>query len=46
MRTVTTNLNGEGVWVGQAEAQVSTNPPAWEVDPHAVGQPTNLFTYF
>jgi hypothetical protein len=46
LRTVTTNLNGEGVRVGQAEANESgTN---WEVNPGAtqVGQPTNLFTYY
>jgi hypothetical protein len=42
--TVTTNLNGMGVRVGQAEA----GAPYWEVNPGSsgVGQPTNLFTYF
>jgi hypothetical protein len=46
LRTVTTNLNGAGVRVGQAEANESgTN---WEVNPGAsgVGQPTSLFTYY
>ncbi|MDE3068078.1 MAG: S8 family serine peptidase [Verrucomicrobiota bacterium] len=42
---MTTNLNGAGVRVAQAEAELSTNPPTWEVAPGAVGQPTNLFTY-
>ncbi|MGH7952293.1 MAG: hypothetical protein ACREFE_10290, partial [Limisphaerales bacterium] len=46
LRMVTTNLNGAGIPVGQAEAQDSTNPPTWEVNPGAVGQLTNLFTYF
>jgi hypothetical protein len=42
LQTVTTNINGAGIRVGQAEAGV----PNWEVNPGAVGQPTNLFTYF
>lgn len=42
LRTVTTNVNGAGIRVGQAEA----GAPYWEVNPGAVGQPTNLFTYF
>jgi hypothetical protein len=42
LRTVTTNVNGAGIHVGQAEA----GAPNWEVNPGAVGQPTNLFTYF
>jgi hypothetical protein len=44
LQTVTTNLNGAGVPVGQAEAQSGSG--VWEVNPSAVGQPTNLFTYF
>jgi hypothetical protein len=44
LQAVTTNINGTGIRVGQAEA----GAPYWEVDPgaSAVGQPTNLFTYF
>jgi hypothetical protein len=42
LRAVTTNINGAGIRVGQAEA----GAPYWEVNPGAVGQPTNLFTYF
>src|ERR1035437_3652985 len=41
LRAVTTNLNGAGMKVGQAEASA----PAFEVKPSAVGQPTNLFTW-
>jgi subtilase family protein len=41
LRAVTTNLDGTGVNVGQAEASA----PDFEVDPNAVGQPTNLFTW-
>ena len=46
LRATTTNLNGAGVRVGQAEAEVSAG--AWEVCPtnDRVTQPTNLFTYF
>jgi hypothetical protein len=44
LRSVTTNINGTGISVGQAEA----GTPYWEVNPGAlgVGQPTNLFTFF
>jgi hypothetical protein len=42
LQAVTTNVNGAGIRVGQAEA----GAPNWEVNPGAVGQPTNLFTYF
>jgi len=45
LRAVTTNLNGSGIRVAQPEAEVSTNPPSFEVDPANVGQSTNLFTY-
>jgi hypothetical protein len=50
LQTVTTNLNGAGVTVGQPEADDPGTPPGtntWEVRPDAtgVGQPTNLFTY-
>jgi hypothetical protein len=45
LRAVTTNLNGAGISVGQAEAgyESATN---WQVNPGAVGQPSSLFTYF
>ncbi len=45
LRTVTTNLNGQGIRVGQAEA--GDPLPYWEVDPTniSVEQPINLFTY-
>jgi hypothetical protein len=50
LRQVTTNLNGSGVHVGQAEAQLPPPPVgAWEVNPTqtspAVNRPTNLFSY-
>ena len=37
----TTNLDGSGIRVAQAEA----GSPNWEVIPSAVGQPVSLFTY-
>jgi Subtilase family len=49
LRAATTNLDGTGVAVGQAEGDDPGTPPGtntWEVRPNAVGQPTNLFTYF
>jgi Subtilase family len=49
LRAVTTNLNGSGIPVGQAEASQSiSDPTQWEINPSAfgVGLPTNLFTYF
>ncbi|MBU6410478.1 MAG: hypothetical protein KGR98_08820, partial [Verrucomicrobia bacterium] len=43
----TTNLDGSGISVGQAEASDSTTTNnVFEVNPAAVSQPTNLFTYF
>jgi hypothetical protein len=42
LREVTPNLNGAGIRVAQPEAVA----PAFEVNPAAVGQPVNLFTYF
>ena len=47
LRTVTTNLNGTGIRVAQPEAGLDANNPpmVWEVNPAAVSQPTNLFTY-
>ena len=43
LRTMDSSLIGSGVNVAQAEGSVATN--AWQVNPFAVGQPTNLFTY-
>ncbi len=46
LQTLTTNLNGEGIWVAQAEADVNTNqPPSFEVNPVAAGNPTVPFSY-
>lgn len=42
LQRVTTNLNGKGIRVAQAEA----GAPTWEVNPGAVGQPLSLFTYY
>ncbi len=41
LRATTTNLNGAGIRVAQAEASA----PAFEVNPAAVNQPVSLFTY-
>lgn len=45
LRAVTTNLNGTGIRLTQAEADLSPTPPAFEVSPASVGQPVPLFTY-
>ncbi len=47
LRTVTTNVNGTGIRVGQAEAG-DGGASFWEVNPGAsgVGQPAGLFTYY
>lgn len=45
LRAVDPSLVGSGVNVAQAEAAVNTNGTAWQVNPFAIGQPTNLFTY-
>jgi hypothetical protein len=49
LRAVTTNINGTGICVGQAEAHSVANPPYdFEVDPtnNVVEQPVGLFTYY
>jgi hypothetical protein len=46
LRAMTTNLNGAGLRVAQAEADLATNPPTWEVNPADVGQRAALFSYF
>jgi hypothetical protein len=43
LSAVTTNLNGAGISVAQPEAANTTD---FEVNPAAVGQPTNWFKYF
>jgi len=48
LRTVTTNLNGDGVSVAQVESPTSgASPPPFEVNPNhsSVLQPPSLFTY-
>ena len=44
-RLATTNLYGTGIHVAQAEAEASTNPPAFEVNPANVGSPAGIFKY-
>ena len=49
LRATTTNLNGSGIRVAQAEANNDSNPnnpSAFEVNPAKVNQPASLFTYF
>jgi hypothetical protein len=45
LRAVTTNVNGAGIRVAQPEAELSNNPPTWEINPANVGQPASLLTY-
>src|ERR1017187_4082489 len=46
LRQVDPTLTGSGVKVAQTEGPVSADtPPPFEVNPAAVGQPTNLFTW-
>ena len=44
-RLATTNLYGTGIRVAQVEAELSTNPPAFEVNPANVGAPAGIFSY-
>ncbi|HTV39782.1 MAG TPA: S8 family serine peptidase [Candidatus Sulfotelmatobacter sp.] len=46
LQALTTNLNGAGVRVGQAEAALDTNGIYWEVNPSAVPSPAELFTWY
>ncbi len=46
LRAVGTNINGTGVRVGQVEAGIDPNQVGWEVEPDAVPEPTNLFTWY
>jgi len=48
LRAVATNVDGGGIRVAQPEANTDGNtnhPSAFEVNPGAVGRPTNLFSY-
>lgn len=45
LRATTTNLDGTGIPVLQVEAEASTSTD-WEVNPGAVGFPTNDFIYY
>lgn len=45
LRTVDPTLTGANIRVAQPEANSGTNPPDFEVNPAAVGQPSSLFTY-
>ena len=45
LRAVTTNVDGSGVRVAQAEASLTSDLLTWEVNPANVGQPAGLFTY-
>lgn len=45
LQTFTTNLNGAGVRVGQAEAE-NTSSNDWEVNPASVPDPAALFTWY
>ncbi|HEV2328230.1 MAG TPA: S8 family serine peptidase [Verrucomicrobiae bacterium] len=46
LQAVTTNLNGAGVRVGQAEAINNGGTNDWEVNPAAIPQPASLFTWY
>ena len=45
LRAMTTNLNGAGIRVAHPEAQVSTNPPSWQVNAGNYPQLAGRFTY-
>lgn len=45
LRTVDPSLQGAGVHVAHVESNLGGSPPAFEVNPSAVGQPASLFTY-
>lgn len=45
LRSIDPGLVGSGVKVAQAEAPENTNGLPWQVNPSAVGQPIDLFTY-
>jgi hypothetical protein len=47
LRASTTNLDGSGVKVVQAEVPISSSsPPPFEINPGTVGRPVSDFTYF
>lgn len=45
LRAQDSSLTGTGFWVGQPEALTSSNDPAFEVNPAAVGEPQSLFNW-
>ena len=45
LRSVATNVDGKGIRVAQPEAQVTTNPPSWEVNPNGFPQLAGRFTF-
>lgn len=45
LRTIDPGLTGSEVNVAQAESAENLEGTAWQVDPFAIGQPANLFTY-
>ena len=45
LRQTTTNLYGNGIVVGQAEADVTASPLGFEVNPANVGRSPSIFTY-
>jgi len=45
LRAVTTNLNGEGIVVGQPESSETTNDLTWEVNPTSPDRAASIFTY-
>lgn len=45
LRSIDPTLMGDGVAVAQAESSENVEGTAWQVNPFAIGQPTNLFTY-
>ncbi len=45
LRAVTTNVNGAGIFVAQAEASLTDDLLTWEVNPANVGRAAAVFTY-
>jgi hypothetical protein len=50
LRTVTTNVNGAGIYVAQTEASLTADLLTWEVNPtnenYVLNQPASLFAYY
>ena len=45
LRAITTNLNGEGIAVGQPESSLTTDDLTWEVNPTSPDRAASIFTY-